>query len=120
MIKIDIPDGMEIIKSENGIRLKGTAQQIIDISEQIRPIKNLPPGGFALLDEYELVVSNQISRINKRISLPADAWNIMASKFIEVAIDFEQSPFDFSDCGYLYPKPAFDIGVELIGKPFED
>jgi hypothetical protein len=47
--------------------------------------------------------------------MAAHAWNIAASKFIEVATGREKSPFDFGDCGYLRPRPDVDIGVELRG-----
>jgi len=44
----------------------------------------------------------------------------MASKFIEVATGWEESPLDFNDCGYLYPRLDTDLGVELVGEPKKD
>jgi hypothetical protein len=55
-----------------------------------------------------------------RIALPPNAWNILASKFAEVATGWEESPFDFGDCGYLHPRPEPDLGVELVGEPEKD
>jgi hypothetical protein len=60
---------------------------------------------------------NQPSQDEHRIALPADAWNIMASKFMEVAYGLEDSPFDFNDCGYLTPRLKRDLGIEMIGNP---
>ena len=52
-----------------------------------------------------------------RVALPDHAWKILASKFTEVTEGWEESPFDFADCGYLYPKPDPDLGIELVGDP---
>ena len=58
--------------------------------------------------------------------MPWHAWGIAASKFGEVATSFEDSPFDFSECGYIVrihsdgvtsPAPWPDVGVELVGDP---
>jgi hypothetical protein len=55
-----------------------------------------------------------------RISLPNDAWNVLVSKFIEVTACWEESPFDFGDCGYISPKMCPDLGIELDGEPEKD
>jgi hypothetical protein len=44
----------------------------------------------------------------------------MASKFIEVATGWEESPLDFNDCGYLNPRLDTGLGVELVGEPKKD
>jgi hypothetical protein len=49
--------------------------------------------------------------------LPGEAGNCLASKFTEVTYGSEESPFDFGDCGYLYPSPYADPGVEPVGEP---
>ena len=89
---------------------------------EIRPIDRYraPVTSVAQLDDFELTVADRPSSFNKRIAMPADAWNIMASKFIEVAIGWEESPLDFNDCGYLYPRLDTDLGVELVGEPKKD
>lgn len=44
----------------------------------------------------------------------------MASKFTEVTAGWEDSPFDFGDCEYLYSPADPDLGVELVGDPERD
>ena len=53
------------------------------------------------------------------LALPPHAWNIVASKFAEVATGWEKSPFYFSECGFLSPPPEPDVGVELVGTPLQ-
>ena len=110
-MRIEIPSGANLIRHDGGLRIRGTAAQIIEVSNQIRKLRELPIGCFAQLDVFELTVADRPSSFNKRIAMPADAWNIMASKFIEVATGWEESPLDFNDCGYLYPRLDTDLGV---------
>jgi hypothetical protein len=119
-MRIEIPSGANLMRHDGGLRIRGTAAQIIEVSNQIRKLRELPIGGFAQLDDFELTVADRPSSFNKRIAMPADAWNIMASKFIEVATGWEESPLDFNDCGYLYPRLDTDLGVELVGEPKKD
>lgn len=71
------------------------------------------------LDKVELKVSDEITlRYNDAnyIEMPQQAWGILASKFQDVVEGFEENPFDFNDCGYLYPKLSFDIGIEIVDR----
>ena len=62
------------MRHDGGLRIRGTAAQIIEVSNQIRKLRELPIGGFAQLDDFELTVADRPSRFNKRIAMPADAW----------------------------------------------
>ena len=71
------------------------------------------PDGWTL----GVINSQPVLASEKLVALPPFAWNIAASKFAEVATGWEETPFDFSSCGCLWPPPKPDIGVERIGLP---
>jgi len=106
MMRIDLPETMKIIQGPKGLRFKGPAFAIRQLASSLRNLRDAPLG---------LVCT--IGQIEGRITLPREAWNILASKFLEVATGREESPFDFGDCGYLHPIPVLDIGIELVGEP---
>lgn len=113
-----LPPGMELIELSDGLRFKGTADQIETLASEIRKISNLKEGESLSMGKYVFIVSETIHEPEQTniIQLPKDAWKIMASKFNEVAYDWEESPFDFNSCGYIRPRISFDLGVELVGE----
>ncbi|MDO1451984.1 hypothetical protein Q0590_37290 [Rhodocytophaga aerolata] len=118
-MKLNLPNGIEINEFEDKFRFRGTADQIQQLSVELRKIKNLSNGEKCRLGKLTLIVSDEVPDFNAKstIQLPKHAWNIMASKFSEVAYNWEESPFDFNTCGYLQPRLEIDLGVELIGEP---
>ena len=114
-----LPKDIEVIEFQDRLRFKGTANQIDQLALEIQQLSTLKNDQKVKLGDYSFVISDIVPILPKRgiIQLPNHAWNIMASKFSEVANNWEDSPFDFNDCGYINPKLDFDIGVELIGEP---
>lgn len=119
-LELTPPIGAELVESMTGLRLRGTAQQLLEFSIDIRALAALPNGDTAFLGRWLLVVSNSQSSRERVVAMPQNAWRICASKFVEVATGREDSPFDFSSCGYLVPPPNPDFGVELTSEPPSD
>jgi hypothetical protein len=119
MMKLNLPKGLVLDELNDKFRFRGTADQIQELSTELRKIQNLRNGQKCHLDKLTIIVSDEVPAFADKftIQLPKKAWNIMASKFSEVAYNWEESPFDFNDCGYLSPKLGIDLGVELIGEP---
>ena len=114
-----LPKGIEVIELQDRLRFKGTAHQIDQLANEIRQLSTLKNDQKVKLADYSFITSDLVPTLSKSgtIQLPNHAWNIMASKFSEVANNWEDSPFYFNDCGYINPKLDFDIGVELVGEP---
>ena len=106
----------------DGPRFRGPALSLRGLAESIRVLSEAPLGLVCRVGAVELYVTEDPSdsHAKGRIALPRDAWNILSSKFVEVTAGWEESPFDFGDCGYLYPRPEIDLGVELVGEPERD
>ena len=119
-LEIILSPGCDITENEAGIRFRGTAHHIKEFASDLRSISALPPGDFAILGTWRLMLSNESSASQQVVAMPAAAWNVCASKFMEVATGREESPFDFGSCGFLLPPPTTDIRVELVGKTMED
>lgn len=119
VMRIKLPALVEIVQGPKGPRFRGPALAIRELSESIRTLRDVPPGFVCYVGSVELYVTNDFNdpHCRGRIALPCHAWNILASKFTEVTSGWEKSPFDFGDCGYLYPRPKPDLGVELVGEP---
>ena len=116
-LKIDLPKGMSSRIADDKIRFIGTTNSLTYLAHEIRKLNLLENGDLIKLDKVDLRVSDEITNFNydkKMIEMPRQAWNIFASKILEVVDGYEDSPFDFNDCGYLSPRQDFDIGVELI------
>lgn len=122
MMRIDIPEKVKIVKGPKGPRFKGPAIAIRQLAFSLRKLRDAPLGLVCSVGEIELYVSDNPNDPHGkgRIMLPRKAWNILSSKFVEVATGWEESPFDFGDCGYLHPAPVLDLGVELVGDPEKD
>ncbi len=116
-LKIDLPKGMSSRIADDKIRFIGTTNSLTYLAHEIRKLNLLENGDLIKLDKVDLKVSDEITNFTndkKMIEMPRQAWNIFASKILEVVDGYEDSPFDFNDCGYLSPRLDFDIGVELI------
>lgn len=114
--KIDLPNGMSSRIEDDKIRFIGTSNNLIDLAHEIRKLNLMENGDLIKLGEVDLRVSDEITNFikgKKMIEMPRHAWNIFASKILEVVNGYEDSPFDFNDCGYLSPRLNFDIGIEL-------
>ena len=114
-----LPEGIEVIELQDGLTFRGTAEQINQLANEIRQLSNLKNNEKVKFGQYLFIISDLVpTTANKgTVQLPNHAWNIMASKFSEVANSWEESPFNFNDCGYINPKLEFDLGVELVGQP---
>lgn len=114
-----LPKGIEVIEHHDGLTFKGTAEQIDQLANKIRHLSTLKNNDKIKFGKYCFIISDFVPTTPKRgtVQLPSHAWNIMASKFSEVANSWEDSPFNFNDCGYINPRLNFDIGVELVGEP---
>ncbi len=119
MMKLSLPKGLVLDELEDKFRFRGTADQIQELSKELRRMQNLSHGQKCRLEKLTFIISDEVPAFADKftIQLPKQAWNIMASKFSEVANSWEESPFDFNDCGYLSPKLEIDLGVELIVEP---
>jgi hypothetical protein len=119
MMILNLPASVEIVQGPRGPRFRGPALALRELAASLRTLRDAPVGSICTVDSVELYVTNDPKDPNNsgRIALPNDAWNILASKFTEVTWGYEKSPFYFGDCGYLYPRPDPDLGVELVGKP---
>lgn len=119
MDKIPLPEGIEIVQGPRGARFKGPAGPLCELADQLRSLRDAPAGYMCSVGSVTLCVTEFVPQVDPQspVSMPARAWNILASKFIEVATGWEDSPFDFGDCGYLSPPPNPDLGVELVGDP---
>ena len=122
MRRIILPKTVKIVQGPKGPRFKGPAFAIRQLALSLRDLRDAPQGLICSVGEIELYVTDNPNDPHGkgRIMLPREAWNILASKFVEVATGWEESPFDFGDCGYLHPIPVLDLGVELVGEPEKD
>ena len=123
-----LPDGVSMIEWSSGVRFRGDAQQLLALADELRKLERSTDGDSVRVLDWTFVVDDEPAAlsIDKTISMPWHAWGIAASKFGEVATSFEDSPFDFSECGYIVridsegvtsPAPRPDLGVELVGDP---
>lgn len=122
MKMLDVPSDVQIVRGPNGPRFRGPALPLRGLAESLRSLSEAPLGLVCHVGPIELYVTEDPSDLHAegRVALPRDAWNILASKFVEVTAGWEESPFDFGDCGYLHPSPEIDLGVELVGEPERD
>jgi hypothetical protein len=118
MKRLKLPMFVEIVQGPWGPRFRGPAFALKELIEPLRSLQHAPIGMIFCIESIELYVSySPDDPQNKgRVALPPDAWNILACKFNEVVYGYEETPFDFGDCGYL-SMPALDLGIELVGKP---
>ena len=124
-----LPDGVSMIELASGVRLRGNAEQLLAVADELRKLERTTGGGSVQVRNWKFVVDDEprgVPSPNRTISMPWHAWGIAASKFGEVATSWQTSPFDFSECGYLVridsdgvssPAPRPDLGVELVGDP---
>ena len=119
MRAFEIPPGCELVGGERGPVFRGPADAILRLADALRILRTAPTGYFVELPGVVLVVASfpRSKPSPDTVRLPRDAWNILASKFAEVAVGREESPFYFGDCGYLSAPPSPDLGVELVGEP---
>ncbi len=118
-LQIKVPNAITIVYFPDKVRFIGEAQDIALFAEKFRQLSKFNDGDLCKLDKLTLKVSNYITLdIHKEhwIELPPDAWNILASKFLDVVDGYEDNPFDFNDCGYT-DKLLFDIGIEVTDLP---
>jgi hypothetical protein len=122
MIDLRLPSDVQIIFRDRGPVLRGPGLSLFMLAQELRHMAVAVPGAFAELPGLRLVVQESPPKCPRLevVCLPNQAWNILASKFAEVATGREESPLYFGDCGYLYPHPTPDLGVELEGPPFCD
>jgi len=122
MKTIETPSEVQIVQGPSGPRFRGPALPLRALAESLRSLSIAPLGLVCHIGSIELYVTNDPhdSHAQGRIALPRDAWNILASKFVEVTAGWEESPFDFGDCGFLHPRPNPDLGIELVGEPKTD
>ncbi|QIL74611.1 hypothetical protein [Hymenobacter sp. HDW8] len=116
---LELPKGIQIIELPHAMRFKGDAASIERLESELRIIQHSSFEQKYTLGSITLIVSDELPYALRKgtYQMPRDAWNVLASKFMEVAMSLEDSPFDFNDCGYLYPPLEFDLGVELVVKP---
>jgi hypothetical protein len=122
MKTIDLPEAIQVVQGPVGPRFRGPAPELRKLAESLRTLRNAPIGLVCHVGSIELYVTEDPNDPHGvgRISLPREAWNILASKIIEVTAGWEKTPFDFGDCGYLDPRPEPDLGIELLGDPETD
>jgi len=110
---------IEVVHMVDKVRFRGSKENICQFVKEFYKLKALTDGKLCKLENYTLKVSDYITADRERknwIELPARAWGIMGSKFLEVAYEEEDNPFDFNDCGYTNKNP-FDIGIEVLDLP---
>jgi len=122
MKRIDLQSSVEVIEGPNGPRFRGPALALRELASSLRTLRDAPLGLICHVGSIELYVTDDPNDPHRegRVAFPREAWNILASKFTEVTSGREDSPFDFGDCGYLYPRPELDLGIELVGEPERD
>jgi hypothetical protein len=121
MKRLNLPSSVEIVAGPSGPRFRGSALPLRSLAKMLRGLSTAPTGLVCRIGSIELYVTNDPNDLGAqgRVALPDHAWIVLASKFVEVTAGWEDSPFDFADCGYLHPKPDPDLGIELVGDPIE-
>ena len=119
MKRIDLPESIHVVQGPVGPQLRGPALELRKLASSLRTLRDASNGFVCRVGSVKLYVTDDRNDPHAvgRIALPREAWNILASKFIEVTAGLEETPFDFGDCGYLYPRPDPDLGIELVGDP---
>jgi len=117
--KLVLPLGIVAVDSPKGLRFKGSATALLRLCETLDRLKDAPDGSRFIVGCWIVGVLEHQPLLDspKLIAMPRSAWAILSAKFAEVATGWEETPFDFSDCGYLWPPPDPDIGVEVVGAP---
>lgn len=118
-LEIAIPVTIEIVHMENKVRFRGKREDISQFAKEFYKLKALTDEQICKLGNYTLKVSDYITEDREKenwIELPALAWGVMGSKFLEVTYEEEDNPFDFNNCAYTNRNP-FDIGVEVTDLP---
>ena len=114
-LRLNPPKAVVSIQTVGKVKFIGTTRDIEKLVEEIRKIPLLKDGQLARLHSYTLKVSECMTEDRFRenwVELPAQAWAVMASKFLEVTERREENPFSFNSCGYTEKTPL-DIGVEV-------
>ena len=118
--KLVLPPGIVVIDGPKGLRFQGTATALLRLcDETLARLRYAPDGSRFVVGDWIMGIFEHQPLLDspKLIAMPRTAWGIVSAKFAEVATGWEETPFDFSDCGYLWPPPDPDIGVELVGAP---
>lgn len=112
----------EVDRDDRGVCFIGEALALAALADELRALAaSSVPGAFLVIAGVTLVNATSASSVVAgRVCLPADAWNIAASKVLEVVTGREDSPFYFGDCGYLFDRPSPDFGVRLLGATVDD
>lgn len=118
-LELVVPQAIEIFHTNNKIRLRGNKEDIRQLAREFYKLKELKDGQLCKLGNYILKVSDYLTEDREKerwIELPALAWGVMGSKFMEVTYEEEDNPFDFNDCSYTDRNP-FDLGIEVMDLP---
>ena len=114
-LKLTLPKGVRVEHLNDKLKFIGTTGEISKFAYEIRKVAELNDGALTKIDKYIFKVSETMSEDRFRkdwIELPAQAWGVMSSKFLEVVHRMEDNPFYFNSCGFTNKTPL-DIGVEV-------
>jgi hypothetical protein len=118
-LEILIPAAIKVVHMKHKVRFCGKKDDLALFVKEFYKLKALTDGQLCKLGNYVLKVSDYLTPDREKenwIELPALAWGIMGSKFLEVTYGDEMNPFYFNDCAYTDRSP-FDIGIEVIDMP---
>lgn len=121
-----VPPGLVVETRKAGLRFRGDAAAILRLEDEFSKLARSESGDEVRVEGWVLRVQDEVPADDEPecVVMPWHAWWMAGHLFSDVAYGYYNSPFDFSDVGYICfiahdgtasPCPSPDIGVILDG-----
>jgi hypothetical protein len=118
-----VPHGVEIVEDTRGIRFRGSARDLLRLTEELRKLWRSPNGSTVRAGAWILRVGDaHMSSLPREITMQWRAWGMLASTFAECLNYPERKVVYFSDFGYSLPIDPYaaDVGIEVMGVTLDE
>jgi hypothetical protein len=121
-----VPTGLTVDSSGGAFRFQGPAQAVAGLRDEFARLARSQPDTEVRIEGWVLRVQDEVPTAVESgvIVLPWHAWQMVGILLSDVAYGYYDSPFDFSEVGYIclitedgtrLPWPQPDIGVIVDG-----